>query len=373
MALINVALQGFEPRAADRFRNLFLINYRGKCVVADQAEADVTLIDLEGLGAESETLLATQDVARTVILSESGRGPAGYRVLQKPARLNLLWQAIVSAHSGEAAEAVPVELPTAPAPAAGLSDKRGQDVSAGRPSAAQLRKLGAETTYDPADYFVGALQEALAGQGSHRAVQLTTWNLRRVVVHPATDSFYSDLSHNQFRALTATPLAKNLQDQIRVEYLPGLPTREELDGMQRSSCAYMLWEMAYSTSRGRLSKHVVPADQQTLSRWPNFTRLPSMPNGMRIAAVWAGQPQRLDDIAARLDIPAEEVYAFYAGASALGLAASVGQQDEVVAEKRNDKPAISRNLLGSLLGHLGSALRPRGAAAKQGWVVGEQA
>lgn len=374
MPQIKVALRGFDQRTADRFRNLFLINYHGKCVVAEQPAAHVTLVDQEGAGAGLAELLAALDPAKTVILGESGTGPQGYRMLHKPARLNLLWEAIAGARSGDAPVAVAVQ-PEArrPAAAAALAEKSRTDLTANHQPAAQVRKLGSEASYDPADYFIGVIEDALAEHGSHRVVQLTTWNLSRIVIHRDSDAFYSDLSRNQFRALAATPLAKNLREQIRIEYLSALPNEDELDGMQRSSCGFMLWEMAYATSRGRLSSRVSPAERQSLARWPNFTRLPPMSNGMRIAAVWSGQPQRLDEIAARLAIPPDEVYAFYAGAAALGLAGSAVRKDVDVADLRKDKPAVSRRLLGSLLGHLGSAFRPRAVAGKGDWLLGEQA
>jgi hypothetical protein len=371
MPKIKVALRGVDPRAADRFRNLFLINYHGKCVLADQAEADITLVDIEGMGAALPVLLQTLDASRTVMLSESGTGPDGFRVLQKPARLNLLWDAIASARTGDTA--VPVaDQPVAHGPAAALADRNRVNMAVREQVPVQVRKLGNEA-YDPADYFIGVIQGALGKSGAHRAVQLTTWNLSRIVIHPATDTFYSDLSRNQFRALAATPLAKNLRDLIKVEYLPGLPSRDELDGMHRSSGAHILWEMAYATSRGRLPVGVALEDRQSLSRWPNFTRLPAVSNGMRIAAVWAGQPQRLDDIAARLAISPDEVYAFYAGAAALGLVGGADQHGVAVEEARQHKTTASRSLLGSLLGHLGSAFRPRAGSEKGDWPLGEQA
>lgn len=370
MPQIKVALRGFDQRTADRFRNLFLINYHGKCVVAEGG-ADVTLVDLEGEGGGLADLLPTLDSARTVMLSESGSGPEGYRVLQKPAQLNLLWEVIASARAGDAAGSF-VAQPVARRLAAALAERRQASVAVSNQITAQVRKLGCEATYDPADYFIGVIQEALAGQCAHRAVQLTSWNLSRIVLHRDTDTVYSDLNRNQFRALAATPLAKNLRAQIKVEYLPGLPTVDELDGMQISSYTHMLWEMAYATSRGRLPISVSLTDRQYLARWPNFTRLPPMSNGMRIAAVWAGQPQLLDEIAARLAIAPDEVYAFYAGAAALGLAGAAGQQGAAVAQTRKDKAAVSRGLLGSLLGHLGSAFRPRAGADKGEWQQGEQ-
>ena len=370
---IKVALRGFDQRSADRFRNIFLINYRGKCVLTDPAEADVTLVDMDGMG-EAPPAPEALDRGKTILLSESGTGPEGFQVLGKPAKLNLLWDALHAAHHGNAGAAPAAQAPAAQASAAAASVQDRFRNDAGEQATAQVRKVGTEARYDPADYFIGVVLEALAAEGAHHAVQLTTWNLNRLVFHPASNTLYSDLSRNRFRALAATPLARNLREDIRVDYLPALPTRSELEGMETLSCEYMLWELAYATSRGRLPEEVDPDARYSLARWPNFTRLPAMPNGMRIAAVWAGEPQRLEDIATRLAIPVDEVHAFYAGASALGLAACAEQQEQSRGERRQDKPVVSRGLLGSLLGHLGSALRPRGAEADgEDWPLGDQA
>src|SRR5690606_39102632 len=168
------------------------------------------------------------------------------------------------------------------------------------------------------------------------------------------------------------PLAKNLADSMSIHYHDTEPATEEVDGLREMKLERTLWELAWATSRGRLPEELDLSQKYYLSRWPNFTRLPAMNNGMRIAALWMGEPQRLDDIANRLGVEVEEVYAFHAAASALNLTGVAKRQSDHLIEQRAAIPESPRQLLRSLLGHIGSLLKPRNNLDSSYWSTTER-
>ncbi|WP_018638932.1 hypothetical protein [Parafrankia elaeagni] len=84
----------------------------------------------------------------------------------------------------------------------------------------------------------------------------------------------------------------------------------------------LLWKLALSASRGRLPLEVSLDAPCALREWPNFTRLIVTPGAMSIAALWARQPSTLSQTINVLNLPAEDVFAFYSAAAAVDLVRS---------------------------------------------------
>lgn len=369
MKPVKVALYGFDQRSMDRLKNTFLINYRGKCVLSTPDEASRFIVDLEGVGDNANALLASLSPADTILLSDSANGPRDFQTLVKPVKLHLLQEALIGASPQTTTS---LDEPLSTSAAQSLQQHFREPTPTHKKNGA--RKTSQDERYNPDEYFVTYLLNILNRNPAARIVLINTWDLKRLIIDRHANRIYSEISKNALRNLSAIPLAKNLADAITSERLSSLPTAEELEGTHEMELEHTLWELAYNTSRGRLPKNFDSTQKYYLSHWPNFTRLPAMDNGMRIAAVWAGEPHRLEDLAARLAIPTAEVSAFFAGVSALGLTGIAKRQSDHIVERQvaPRQKAATSNILKTLLGHIGVILKPHAAMTEhQKWSHGE--
>jgi hypothetical protein len=236
-----------------------------------------------------------------------------------------------------------------------------------------IRRVGQTDTYCPEDYFLGFLCEQRDAVEASAVLSFTLWNQKRLVLWPEGGALYTDLSRHQIRNLAATPLARHLRDSIHCQRLLTVPHGDELEGMLRLNLEETFWFLGYATSRGRLPESLHRESRLYLAHWPNFTRLPSTRNGMRIASVWAGESQRLDDIVEQLSIPAEDVYAFYGAASALGLTGVAQRQSDHVLEKNRSQAHPKKGVMAALMGHIGSIIKGNATNSSQQEVWSQEA
>jgi hypothetical protein len=116
----------------------------------------------------------------------------------------------------------------------------------------------------------------------------------------------------------------------------------------------LIWDLALRTSRGRVPEGTDLSVAHYLQSWPNFTRLPRTPQGMRIASLWVENPRTLDDIALNLGIEQADVYSFYSAATAIGLSGPAKRQVDKLIAPRNvtNKEISAKSLLSSILRHI---------------------
>lgn len=339
---------------------LFTINFRGQCHVVEGPSADVTILDLDGaLTADRASLLKGIgiDPARTICISDDDVHASSLRVLKKPVRIDALKQAILQAAAGQAAAAA------APLPEPASGQLQSAVAEANVPARkAPEHAAGKFAVFQPGDFFVGWLQQQLQGTGPGETLWLSTWHGKVLVFQPKKNLLHTDLTSHQIRNLASTPVPRSLRDASEIQRRPFAPTSSEIDGFLALPLDHFMWELAYLTSRGRLPEGFDPAESHYLAKWPNFTRLPRMPNGMRIAAIWAGAPQKLDGIAEKLGIPREEVYAFYYAGHVLGLAGVSRSESRRVVQSRGAQQGPARSMLSALLRHVTAPIRAARAA-----------
>lgn len=92
----------------------------------------------------------------------------------------------------------------------------------------------------------------------------------------------------------------------------------------------LIYSIGAHTFRGRLPEDTDVHAPVYLRAWPNFTRLPRLPDAMRIAAVWTRTPLSLLRTADTLAIPQRHVFAFYAACWSAGLAGPSRRVAEVM-------------------------------------------
>ena len=368
---IQIALYGFDDRSTKRMERLFLINFKGKCSISDAETADVALIDLEGIKASGLVSLSDFDPATSVILSDFPDQSDQYRILTKPPKLDSLWQALEAASSGAAAEqsSPPANAGVNIEPAA--SQLKSRFASTKEQSEPSLRPMGQSRSFRAEDYFYSWFNSQIEAAPTNGGITIQTWDGHMIIVYPPENLVMTDLREAQLRNLTMTPLPDHLRQQARVTQLHNSPRDNDDLGLNKKRLDQLLWELAYNTSRGKLPEGADIDQKHQLKHWPNFTRLCPMENGMRMASVWARAPRTIDEIATDLNIPLEQVYAFYAAAHSIGLI----EQHDIVGDTTAPAAAAaaerSNPMLSSFLRHVSSFFQARRGEAMESSVEGE--
>ena len=112
----------------------------------------------------------------------------------------------------------------------------------------------------------------------------------------------------------------------------------------------LLWQAGYYASNGRLMEGSHWDDVIKLNYWPNFTRIPTTPNSLRIAALLAVQAVTIEHAILSLKVKREEVYQFYSASLCAGAVSTVN----TVTEAPKLKPHRNNALLGMLLSKIAS-------------------
>jgi len=107
----------------------------------------------------------------------------------------------------------------------------------------------------------------------------------------------------------------------------------------------LMWMAGFYASDGRLMEGCYRDDVVEVMFWPNFTRLPSTPNSMRLASLLSTHPTSIALAHRFLRIDKEEAYQFYTAARCAGLARSINRAPE----EPPLKPHRNQALLGLLL------------------------
>lgn len=125
--------------------------------------------------------------------------------------------------------------------------------------------------------------------------------------------------------------------------------------------AELLWNLALMGSEGNLIGSCRRNDVVKLQRWPNFTRINSTANSLKIAALLSSRATSPVLASRILDIDEAEVFSFYSAAYAAGYAHSLNRTAEL-----ETRPVVAnpkrQSLITKLMTHLRSLQVQRSAA-----------
>jgi hypothetical protein len=205
-------------------------------------------------------------------------------------------------------------------------------------STSQLKQHD-QTTFDPADGLLGILQQLTAEK---QAMLVYAAGIGALAVIPDLGDYFTELSDDELAAFCQVPAtgftAKRLSDASRNQLLG--------QGIRGRNIDELKWRAAYHASQGRLMKGCGRDDVVLLKSWPNLTRLPAMPNGVRIAALLTRHPTTVTLAHHLLKIPVTEMNEFYSAAAAAGLAIAVNRKPEQ--PQQEIQPHRQRGLLSAI-------------------------
>ncbi len=300
-------------------------------------EAQVVLIDCDRPGIEAALdQLATHPRIGIVYYAFHPKDHASRfqprPVLGKPLNLESLPVTLAraradAAHVITAAPPRPVAPPPAPsAPAAtsapaplghSLMTDDERDLCGGMDDipAAPGSPLPDKLFFNPDDYLIGRLQQALAMASTSGRPHLISGLPRLIGIEPRPIPVcITAFRENQLRPLAMTQLPESTGRIVST------PLIGEADSQPLQLAAEdFLWNAAAWAARGRLPAGSDPYRPVRLRAWPNFTCAFASPHAMRIAALWTRTQASPVEIATRLGIPHRYVFSVYSAASFAGL------------------------------------------------------
>jgi hypothetical protein len=206
--------------------------------------------------------------------------------------------------------------------------------------------------YDPSTLFQQVLKNAIDQcREETRPLKLNLSDGKYIALLPEANIALTNLSDSKLRPRCFIPLR---QLQVRTDYPDGSEaelfrnnkeTFQDMDGL--------LWKVSLWSARGRLP-HGTDIDATiTLRQWPNLTRLLTIPQFLRIAALWVKTPSTLSKTTALLNIEARYVCAFFSACYALGLSQVMSMTgDEAITEPGLQSTAAPKSFLRRILQRL---------------------
>jgi hypothetical protein len=192
--------------------------------------------------------------------------------------------------------------------------------------------------FSPEDYLITTVKRAIANM---QDIVVCADGPGCVVVLTSRGQYFSTIP--DLAPFCATPAS-----QFRIKVLTG-PGQEHA-GVIGRNIVELLWAAGFHASQGRLMEGSSPSDVVTMDVWPNFTRLPTTPNSLQLAALFSHHPTSIALASRRLKIEPAEVYRFYTAARCAGFAhTSHHNQEEPLL-----KPHRNRALLSMLLKKIAS-------------------
>jgi hypothetical protein len=158
----------------------------------------------------------------------------------------------------------------------------------------------------------------------------------------------------------ATRLISEGQFSLRPDHSqPSIP-----QGAIVLSCEALLWRLALLTYRGLIPDDTNPLDRVFLTHWPNMTRLDTVPDSLRIAALWSRMPVDLGYTARALGIPQKHVFLFYAAARSLGLVGPEQRASNFIFSPDPGQDVMTHTFLNHLAEYISGGRRIGGSSEK---------
>lgn len=378
---IGVALFGMDERSTARMTTIFKMVFKGRCEYTQGESARLGIVDLDSDHNVWDEFRNQYPGLPVIVMSESPKKIEGTTYVAKPAKLDVLWESIFNLVTGlsstdkldmqeDSSNVVSLtENETAStkmseskklgiSTTAGAMEARINTASTGRKAVLNRGlKDAAEIYFNPDDYLLGRIVSSIKENAERECtIHVQCWRDRQLILLPSQGKAFTDLTDSQLKNLGVATI--NDEFSVKINSVcgtgKGALSESEIDGLRSMSLDYLIWDLALRTSRGRIPERTPESSLLYLQCWPNFTRLPKTPHGMRIASLWITNPRTLDDIAANLDIELTDVYSFYSAAAMIGLADSATRQvDNLIAPKDVDKKeSQKRGLFSSILRHI---------------------
>jgi hypothetical protein len=176
--------------------------------------------------------------------------------------------------------------------------------------------------FNSSDTVLGLLRQAMTLTKEQGIARIAREGAHPLYVGYAQDFVSSPMHEAYLRAICARNIGES---PVKVELVDmDIKTIGASDDVRMRRLDNVLWKTALWSSRGRVERGTSLDAPVRLRAWPNIPRLMSVPDGLRIAALWVTQPTSLLDTARKLGVPYRFVFSFYCACQAFDLVEQLG-------------------------------------------------
>ena len=189
-------------------------------------------------------------------------------------------------------------------------------------------------TFSPDDYVINIIKRAISNSQN---ILIDSVRSGRITVLSKDGEYFSDVDDMEtFCNLPASA--------FKITVLSDEKIKDFKTGFGRN-IDELMWQAGFYASNGRLMDGCCWDDVIELCYWPNFTRIPTTKNSMRLAALLTRHPTSIEYTLRLLKVDRSEAYQFYSAARCAGFARALNRTPE----EPSLKPHRNQALLGLLL------------------------
>lgn len=411
---LHATALGLDDRARHALRLFFQGPYDNRCVLTKEESADVSIIDLDGLGGKDlwakhrqrypdrpvillsladvdvedalfvrkpihrDQLIPALDRARELVkkraekassVSRSERPDQGVAKpsvsnaqtdRQAPAPIVKLAVDNSGARRSQSTKVHSAPLRSTSRAAARLSEELDFTRPRGVARNRRPRTAGSlsDIYYRPQNHLQGHFQSAVELALEKNAPVCVEGVWRPITIFPDIRQVFVEESDKHLRPLCILPQRRKWpqwRKDVTVTVLDDAQSDLARQSASLQPIDAFTWKLALWTSRGRVPEGTSLESPVSLERWPNLTRYLMTPHALRMAALWVEQPRSLSRTIATLEISQEHVFAFYSATHAIGLV----RQDTQGADSKTERESTEEHRQHGLLGRIMNRLRRR--------------
>lgn len=346
----KIALLGFDERSSEMMRLIFQGPGKQCCTISPAQDASAAIINLDAVNGHAmwQEYRKHHPTSQVILMAMKEPEQHDAIYLRKPVRQDDLLMAL----RGLTHKRKPAGLEDGTTWCATPKQPLQQASTAVVASAT----LSESSYYEPQEYLQGELSNAMGfAQRKESAMALTVLSgsvSHEIILAPSLNRVIHHMDDAQLAQLCSTPLCLLNVSARRCssQELTTLAHEIELQAVGEIPDAFF-WKVGYHTSLGRLPAGTNTAPPIYVSRWPNYTRLYTVPHAMRITALLIERPRPMPLVAKVLGIGVAEVFSFYCAAHAIGVS-GVSKREADLLVQHEPAPPRQHGLFGRLLNRL---------------------
>ena len=319
-----IYLLGFDRQNRNAMELFFKKKQAGQCVLVNLDQAQLAIVDIDryGVADEWESIRQIKPDVVSIILSlnESYRTPDCYFV-KKPVKIPELVSVLKTVRKQLQRE-MSAENKGRKVWDRLLSGFRKPEIKENASEGQTEPPIVENLFFAEQGYLLEVVKKAVkqANIEGH-GIRLQVNNQGSIFIDPAEHWVVTDFSDDILEELCHWKLNESdvstsvFADGESAKYMEGWRDRRQ-DPIDIDS---FLWDLARWSFRGMLPVGTNLNQKISLIAWPDLPRLTTIPNAMRIAALWVACPLSLSETIDVLKIPKTDVYDFYSASHTLGL------------------------------------------------------
>lgn len=333
---LQISVFGFEPKAIKSLEIAFS-NYGENCAtIVEEKQAEAAIFDFDVLESRRAWIRFKTNypnIPTVVVCSKSVQIKDGYLLL-KPLRVGkfiAIFKEILEARNTPEGERA-----VANAESNNSVREQNDHQEVASESSGQKQELDAQKPaappgyYDPKQYLQGMIQSAVDDslQNGHVAELIIKadddWLSIKVL--PRAKKVVCELKKTQLKYLCTSPLYCLETKLVKHKGDEGKKLEQlHLYDADLIALETFIWNVALWTCDSQLPNGIDLDANYGLSRWPNFTRMKMVPNGLPMSAMLVEKPMNLKLFIKVLNLPVGEVFTFLSCAHAIGLLVNSGK------------------------------------------------